>query len=117
EFDKNLDDLVEKLQSRKDCVKAFLTKHFKKTDYKIEVRLKTSGKQHGGQNKEKIFLKTAVYDLILASYNLKNRYVTKMNNFEIVNPLLMNLENSTVGFISEVLKNLVKSERQFSIGK
>lgn len=47
---------------------------------------------------------------------MKNRYVTKINDVELVNKiLLMSLENSYIGFIENSFKNITKLKRQYKV--
>jgi very-short-patch-repair endonuclease len=111
-FSKNLNELSTTFATRKDCIKRYLTTHFKEnTDY-IVMKQKSSN----GRRQENILLTEKVYDLINTSYNLKNRYITKIHNVHMINPVLMSLENSTIGFIQNTLDGIVNVQRQYKIG-
>ena len=100
DFTHNLDNLISLLKAKKDKIKKCLKRHFK-IDVHYIIQKNDILKKHGGHNKETILLKEDVYELILNTYNLRNRYITKVNNMNIVNPILMSIENSTIGFIEE----------------
>lgn len=114
---KNLEELVSLLGTRKDSIKRFLCKHFKK-DIHYEIRNKEYSKEnkeeiHGWRNKELILVDSETFDIILQSYNLKNRYVSSIKN--VKNPFLTNIESNTLGFIERILHGLVECKRQFKI--
>jgi hypothetical protein len=115
DFTYNIDSLFQILKTRKSKIKKYLILHFKLDTHYI-IQKNNILKQHGGHNKENILLKKEVYELILNTYNLKNRYITKVNNVHIVNPILMSIEGSTVGFIDECFKNITNTYRQYRIG-
>jgi len=57
------------------------------------------------------------FDLVKNSFNLKNRYITKINdNFQHVN-IIMSLENQTIGFIENSFSGVIKTKRQKSFNK
>jgi very-short-patch-repair endonuclease len=126
EFNKNLEDLSTRFNTRKDHVKAYLLKHFKqgkdytisKTNIKYPLDDEPSKIRGGaGRNKENILLNHQTFELIKNSYNLKNRYITKIDNNNIQNPFLTNIESNTIGFIQTILKNIIECKRQFKVGK
>lgn len=115
QFTKDIEELVSELGARKDHLKMFLIKHFERNkDYAITNK-STQQKNHGGHNKEDIFLKPETFDLIKSTYNLKHRYVTKLNGIEIKNPLLMSIETASIGFIQEAFKGVVPMVRQYRV--
>lgn len=115
EFNKNLENLCTYFSSRKDHLKTFLIKHFKQDEDYIISKEKPKG-SYGGRNKEVILLNSKTFELIKNSYNLKNRYITKVDN-NIQNPFLTNIESNTIGFIQTILKDIIECKRQFKVGK
>ncbi|NDC95020.1 DUF559 domain-containing protein [bacterium] len=113
EFSQNIEDLVCLLQARKDSVKRYLKTHFKENVHFIVTKSRT---YTVGRNKEDILLTKETFDLIQSTYNLKNRYITKVKDTTIVNPIIMSLENSTIGFIVECLGDITQKKRQFKVG-
>jgi very-short-patch-repair endonuclease len=94
----------------------YLKKHFKNnTDYTF-YKVDQKYVQHGGNNRNIYKLTEKTINLIKESYDLKHRYISKLENINIVN-VIMTLENSTIGFICNSFKNIIKCERQFKIGK
>lgn len=59
----------------------------------------------------------AVHDLVVQSYNLKNKYVKRVGNAAVVNPIVMSIESSTVGFVQTALEGIVETRRNFRVGK
>lgn len=114
-FNKNLEDIVPILKvKRKDRIVSFTEKHFK--EFIHYVKIKNNLKKHGGNNKIDYMLTEETFTLIKNSYNLKNRYVTKIGNFNHIN-IIMSLENQTIGFIENSYKDTFKIKRQYSMNK
>jgi len=114
----DIETLSTELKAQKAHVVRFLLKHFKnEIDFKkYEKKNILTIKSNGGHNKTIYKLTDRTFELIKQSYNLKNRYVTKIENLNIVN-VIMTLENSTIGFICSTFKNIIKCERQFKVGR
>jgi very-short-patch-repair endonuclease len=103
--------------SRKDHLVTHLYKYFKENiDYTITKLNFNNKKTRGGHNKLIYKLTDETKDLIKQSYNFRNRYIKEINNIKFVN-VIMTLENSTIGFICNSLNNIVKTERQFVVGR
>ncbi len=97
----------------------FLNKNFKiDKDFIIQKNINQENKkQNGGQNKLNYLMTEKTAELLKNSYNLKNRYITKINDVEI-KCIVMTIENSTLGFICNSLKSLpIQFIRQYKIGK
>jgi hypothetical protein len=62
-------------------------------------------------------LKIKAKKIIKNTYNLKYRYLTKINDNSIHVNILMNIENQTIGFIENSFKNVIDVIRQYSFGK
>lgn len=126
EFKIELDEeFVSYFGNKKHNVTRFLHKIFKickdfiiqKTDKieNISGNVLCVKKHDGGQNKI-IYLMTEK-ELLKNSYNLKNRYITAINNTEI-KCIVMTIENSTIGFICNSLKSLpIQLLRQYKIDR
>jgi very-short-patch-repair endonuclease len=118
EFNRNIEDLAVYLDARKDNIKKYLFKHFQRNqDYIIVAVEKDKPKTHGGHNKEVILLREDVFNLIKHTYNIRNQYITKINDVDIKNPLLMSVETASLGFIQDVFKDVIEMKRQFKVGK
>jgi len=117
-FTKDFDELCKVLGKTKGCVKRYLVKHFKENvDYICSRIIQNTPKSHGGHNRENILVTEEIYQLIQNSYDLKHRYINKIRDMEFKNCVIMNLENSTIGFIENCLNGITKVQRQFKIDK
>ncbi len=100
-----LDNLVKLINSQKGHIFHFIKKHFKENiHYKLP-----EGKKNG--KKYCCLLTKETYELTLNTYNIKNRY-----NPHNQKNILMSLENQTIGFIENIFKNVIKTERQKIFG-
>jgi very-short-patch-repair endonuclease len=117
EFIKNLEELMKNFTSQKIKIVEFLKNNFKENiHYIIEKTYDEKKQGRGGHNKINYLLTEKTFELINNSFNLKHRYLTKINdNCEHVN-LLMSLENQTIGFIENCFENVIKTKRQKTIG-
>lgn len=114
QYNHNVEDLSIKLNTRKDTVVKYLTKYFKENQHYI-INKVDKNNHRGGHNKNIYLLSQETYELIDSSYNLKNRYITKIKDVNIVNPFLMTVENSTIGFICDSLENIIDLKRQYKV--
>ena len=58
------------------------------------------------------YLSENSFELVKDSFNLKHRYLTKINNNVNHVNILMSLENQTIGFIDNCFKDITKTKRQ-----
>jgi hypothetical protein len=107
QYTHNLEDFIHELKTRKDPIVVFLKKHFKENQHYIINKIDRIVPMNGGQNKKTYLLTKETFELIQSTYNLNNRYITKVNNVNMVNPLLMSIENSTIGFYVNLLLTLL----------
>lgn len=112
--------LSTELNAKKYNITRFLQKHFTENiNYTIVkvVSDTTNEKSHGGcgRNRLQYTLSKECIELIKNSYNLKHRYVTKVNSLTQTN-VVMTLENSTIGFLCNSLKNITDAYRQYKVG-
>jgi very-short-patch-repair endonuclease len=116
-FIKNLEEVINNFNSQKVRIVEFLKNNFKEnTHYKIEKAHLDKKQGRGGHNKINYLLTNDTYELVKNSFNLKHRYLTKINdNVSHVN-LLMSLENQTIGFIENSFKDVLKTKRQKLFG-
>lgn len=100
---------------RKDHVVNFLQKNFRENiDFFISFN---NEKKHGGQNKKIYKLSQETAEMVINTYNMKHKYVSKVADIE-VKCIVMTIENSTIGFICNCLKSSGLSlYRQKRIGK
>jgi very-short-patch-repair endonuclease len=117
-FTHNIEELSLLFNTRKDPVVYFLKRHFKEGIHYIIVYPNKGKKTNGysGQNKQTYLLTEETYELVKSSYNLKHRYLSKVMDVKMVNPLLMTIENSTIGFICDMLNNVIECKRQHRVG-
>lgn len=112
----NIERLAEFFNTRKGFVKKYMIKHFRENVNFIITKPNINLKDfRGGKNKENILLTNETFELIKASYNLRNNYATTINNTNIKNTIIMSVENSTIGFIQEIFKNIITMKRQYKI--
>ena len=114
----DIEYLSKELNTKKGSITHFLHKHFKENiNYTISTVVSdiTREKSHGGHNRLQYTLSKECMELIKNSYNLKHRYVTK-NNTLIQTNIVMTLENSTIGFLCNSLKNITDAYRQYKVG-
>ncbi len=116
----NIEDISKYFNCRKADVYVFLKKHFKENiDYKIE-KSKIVGVKYGGQNKKDILLTRETYEMVKNTYNLRQnrnvKYHAEKQNVEItyVNRV-MNLEQSTIGFVYDCFKSTTLLKLQFKV--
>jgi very-short-patch-repair endonuclease len=116
EFTKSLDELLYIFKdSQKIRIVEFLKNNFKENIHFIKSN-ENKKQGRGGHNKINYFLSSETFELIKNSFNLKHRYLSKINdNINHVN-LLMSLENQTIGFIENSFKDVLKIKRQKSFG-
>ena len=110
--------LSKELNATKYNITRFLQKHFKENINYTTTKIASDiirEKSHGGQNRLQYTLSKECIDLIKNSYNLKHRYVTKVNSLTQTN-VVMTLENSTIGFLCNSLKNITHVYRQYKVG-
>jgi very-short-patch-repair endonuclease len=120
-FTKNLDDLQKIFpNTQKIRITEFLKKNFKENIHfiiKQNVKTNRAGENRGGHNKIDYMFTEETFELIKNTYNLKYRYLTKINDNSIHVNILMNIENQTIGFIENSFKNVIDVRRQYSFGK
>ena len=117
EFTRNLDDLLY-LSPAKYNLTRYLKKNYKESiHYIIKKKVYKSRGNFGGHNKVDFILTENAFELLKNSYNLRNRYITEINdNIKCVN-IGMCIENQTIGFITNVFKDIIECKRQYTIGK
>jgi very-short-patch-repair endonuclease len=117
QFSKNLEELLEFITSPKNIIVRYLKNNFKEHIHFIVIHPNNLNKKHGGNNKIDYLLTEKSFELVKNSFNLKNRYLTKIiENCCHVN-LLMSLENQTIGFIENSFKDILKTKRQKIFGE
>ena len=116
QFTKNADELVDFFRSQKCSLIRYLKKNFKKGVHYTE---ETNNKQistHGGHNRIIFLLTEYTFALIKNTYNLKNRYIKKINeNCGQVN-VVMAIEAQTIGFIENSFSKALVMKRQKHVG-
>lgn len=118
EFSRNVEELMSLLKlERKGEIVRYLQKNFKE-DVHYTKNNKNVIKHRGGHNKINYELTENVFELVLNSYNLKNRYLPVIMNTPNLN-IIMSLENQTIGFIENSFNGVINTKRQyiFPIGK
>lgn len=116
-FIKNLEELLKIFDSQKVRLVEFLKNNFKENIHYIITKAHVHKKLgNGGHNKINYLLTEETYNLVKNSFNLKHRYLTKINdNCNHIN-LLMSLENQTIGFIENCFKGIYPLKRQKIFG-
>jgi very-short-patch-repair endonuclease len=114
----DIECLGNELNVKKYGITRFLKKYFKENvDYTVSMVISdiTRENSHGGNNRMQYTLSKECMELIRNSYNLKHRYVTKINTLMQTN-IVMTLENSTIGFLCNCIKNITDVYRQYKVG-
>lgn len=115
-FNKNLDDLLNIFKTKKFSIVYYVHNNFKENIHFIRIKSYNIHIGSGGHNKITYLLTEETFELVKNTYNLKHRYLTKINeNCKHIN-LLMSLENQTIGFIDNCFKNVIETKRQKKIG-
>ena len=117
QFSKNLEELLEFITSPKNIIVRYLKNNFKENIHFIVIRPNNFNKKHGGNNKIDYLLTEKSFELVKNSFNLKNRYLTKITENCCHVNLLMSLENQTIGFIENSFKDILKTKRQKIFGE
>lgn len=120
-FTKNLDDLQKIFpNTKKYNITEFMKKNFKENiHFIIKQNVKTNrvGENRGGHNKIDYMFTEETFELVKNTFNLRYRYLTKINDNSIHVNILMNIENQTIGFIENSFKNVIDVRRQYSFDK
>jgi very-short-patch-repair endonuclease len=98
--------------NKKYNVARFLRKNFYEGKDFLIISGPINFSQHGGHNIKRYMMTKKTSDLLISSYNLKHKYI--VNN--TIRPVVMSVENSTIGFISNALKPLFEMKREYVIG-
>ena len=115
-FTKNVDELVDMFKAKKDSVTRFVRKNFKEGVNFIEQNQAEKLNYRGGHNRIHMLLTEDAYNLVKNTYNLKNRYIKKINeNCGHVN-VVMCIETQTIGFIENAFSEALRLTRQKRFG-
>ena len=115
-FTKNIDELVDMFNTQKVCLTTFVKKNFKEGVNFIEQNQAEKLNQRGGHNRINMLLTEDAYNLVKNTYNLKNRYIKKINeNCGHVN-VVMCIETQTIGFIENSFSEALRLTRQKRFG-
>ena len=116
QFTKNADELVDFFRSQKCRLVEFIKKNFKKGVHFVEEANNKKTSQRGGHNRINYMLTEETYDLVKNTFNLKNRYIKKINeNCGQVN-VVMAIEAQTIGFIENSFSKALVMKRQKHAG-
>ena len=100
----------------KNVVVRSLKKNLKLGKHYICKKKDLSNLTWGGHNRIDFFLTTDTAEKLRHCYNLKHAYLRKFDNLTFA-PIVMSLENSTIGFICQCLQNIAETKRQFIVGR
>jgi very-short-patch-repair endonuclease len=115
-FTKNIDELVDMFNSQKESVTRFVRKNFTEGIHFIEQKQTEKLNYRGGHNRIDMLLTEDAFVLVKNTYNLKNRYIKKINeNCSHVN-IVMCIETQTIGFIENSFSEALRLTRQKRIG-
>jgi very-short-patch-repair endonuclease len=115
-FTKNIDELVDMFNSQKVCLTTFVRKNFKDGIHFIEQKQTEKLNYRGGHNRIHMMLTEDAFILVKNTYNLKNRYIKKINeNCGHVN-VVMCIETQTIGFIENSFSEALRLTRQKRFG-
>lgn len=111
-FTKNLEEI--KSYSSKDHILRFVKKNLKENVHYIVRKANLTKIGRGGHNKIDCLLTEECFNLVKNTFNLKHKYLTKINDNATHINILMSLENQTIGFIENSFKDIIKTKRQKS---
>ena len=112
-----MEDLIPLLTKHKHNLSEHLKKNYKLNYHYIIKKTDINKGNSGGHNKINFFLTEYTYELLKNSFNLRNKYITNINdNKKVNNQFVMCIENQTIGFIQNSFKNSVETHRQYIIG-
>jgi very-short-patch-repair endonuclease len=115
-FTKNIDELVGLFETKKVCLTTYVKKNFKEGVNFIETKQTEKLNYRGGHNCIHMWLSEESFKLVKNTYNLKNRYIKKINeNCGHVN-VVMAIETQTIGFIEKSFSDALKIKRQKRVG-
>jgi very-short-patch-repair endonuclease len=115
-FTKNIDELVDVFNSQKINLTTFVRKNFKDGIHFIEQKQSEKLNHRGGHNRIHMLLTEDAFVLVKNTYNLKNRYIKKINeNISHVN-VVMCIETQTIGFIENSFSEALRLTRQKRFG-
>lgn len=115
-FTKNIDELVDVFNSQKINLTTFVRKNFKDGIHFIEQKQCEKLNHRGGHNRIHMLLTEDAFVLVKNTYNLKNRYIKKINeNCGHVN-VVMCIETQTIGFIENSFSEALILTRQKRFG-
>ena len=115
-FTKNIDELVDVFNSQKINLTTFVRKNFKDGIHFIEQKQSEKLNHRGGHNRIHMLLTEDAFVLVKNTYNLKNRYIKKINeNISHVN-VVMCIETQTIGFIENSFSEALRLTRQKKFG-
>jgi very-short-patch-repair endonuclease len=105
------------VKSQKENIIRFIKKNFKENIHYIKFKNNIKNNIRGGHNKINYLFTEETFELIKNTFNLKHRYITKINDTTHVNVIMMSLENQTIGFIENSYKNVINVVRQYKFGE
>lgn len=111
-FTKNLEEI--KSDSTNENILRFVKKNFKENIHYIIRKAHLTKIGRGGHNKIDCLLTEECFNLVKNTFNLKHKYLTKINDNATHINILMSLENQTIGFIENSFKDVIKTKRQKS---
>ena len=114
-FQHSIDNILQELGcTRKDSVVRYMKKHYKEN---IDYISSSNPVSSMGRPKTDYMLTSAACELICNTYASKHRYIKQIQGNNVVHPLLMSVENATIGFITEIFKGIVEIKREYHVGK
>jgi very-short-patch-repair endonuclease len=115
-FTKNIDECVSLFNSQKINLTLYVKKNFKEGVHFIEKKQTDKLNHSGGHNRIHMFLTDEAFNLVKNTYNIKNRYIKRINeNCGHVN-VVMAIETQTIGFIENSFSDALNLKRQKRIG-
>lgn len=116
-FTNNLDELLHLCKQKVKLV-AHLKKNYRENIHYIMKKDNFKElKKNGGQNKITFMLTDVAFDLLKNTYNLRNRYIVEISDKVKYVNIGMCIENQTIGFIENSYSNILKVQRQYTMGK
>ena len=115
-FVKNVDELVEEFKTQKVNLTSFVKKNLKHNVHYIQRSRPNELTRKGGQNCIHMWLTVEAFDLVKNTYNLKNRYIKKINEKCGQVNMVMAIEAQTIGFIENAFSSALKLKQQKRMG-
>lgn len=121
-YTRSLDEIVPILNAVKGKIRRFLHRNFQVNVHFIELpRSQCEGvpptrPRHGGQNRIDVRLTDQAFELVINSYNWRNRNIVENIGNTSVVPVVQPIETQTINFIKNCFNTSYRMIQQYRIG-